>query len=856
MIIKEGGINMSTMKADRLKTNGPLAVEPYDKEWGVGVSGLDEDVSPFPRINRMLEKTKSARRTGDKERMLIVSESYAKYKAESQVLKVAKTFRNILSKVTVRIDEDELIVGEIAAPAWAAPLYPDFSFQWLVKELKEGDLHTERHNDKYYFDDETKQAVFDVAKFWEGRSVEDGIHEALTEEEYKGGSWKGKGVYFNDLYTNGGVGHVCANYQKLLEQGYGGIKKHVEAKLVGIKIGDPDATKRREFYEAALISLEGATLYFKRYAALAKEMADKEQDAKRKAELERISGNCNWVSENPPRDFWEAIQLWYLATNLILIEANGHSVTYGRFDQLMYPFYKNDIEQGTLTREFMQELIECSFIKMDHLSKIRDKIGTEIASGIGWGGTALDVGGVDSHGKDAVNDISYMVLDAHAHTRITNPWMAARIATNNPREYKVKVFNVIRIGTGEPKIFNDEQMIQSLLNYGKPIKEARDYVGIGCVEPNVPGKTYGWHDATYFNMTKVLSLAINDGQCVDCSDKCPRYAHCAGAGKRLGLKTGKLQDMKSFAEVQEAFDRQMEYWIDRMISSINTMDTVHQRLKPLPYLSLLVDDCIEKGVDISAGGARYNHAGPQGVGLGTVTDSLTTIKQLIFDEKKYSTKELMDALHKNWDGYDTMLSYVNSDRVHHYGNDDDYADDIAKFVIDIYCKHVEHRPTAHGGEFLPGIYSVSINVPCGMFVAATPDGRKSGEPVSDCLGPVHTKQASHDVKGPMALANSLSKLDQARIGNGVILNWKFSPGTLSGKTGRDNLITLMDVYFDKGGMQSQFNVLGKETLLAAQKNPDEYRNLMVRVAGYSAFFTQLSPELQNDLIGRTELSFD
>lgn len=314
--------------------------------------------------------------------------------------------------------------------------------------------------------------------------------------------------------------------------------------------------------------------------------------------------------------------------------------------------------------------------------------------------------------------------------------------------------------------------------------------------------------------------------------------------------------MKSFNDVKNAFDKQMEYWCDRMISSINTMDLTHQRLKPLPYLSLIMDDCVERGVDVTSGGAVYNHAGPQGVGIGTVTDSLCTIKQLLFDEKKITAEELVDALKKDWEGYETLLAYVNSDNVHHYGNDDNYADAIAQFVADTYCKHVEHRPTAHGGEFMPGVYSVSINVPVGMFTSATPDGRRNCEPVSDCLGPVHTQWGSHDVSGPTAIAASISKLDQARMGNGVILNWKFSPGALSGETGRDNMIDLIDVYFQKGGMQSQFNVIGKETLIAAQQNPGRYKDLMVRVAGYSAFFTELSSELQSDLIGRTELSFD
>lgn len=835
------------MKASSItEANRPCAIEPFDKEWGVGVSGLDENISPFPRINRMLEKAKSVDcRNADVQRLNIVTEAYDKYQKDSQIIKMAKTLRDILTKVDINIGKDEIIVGEIAAPAWSAPLYPEFSWKWFKTEMdaaESGDLpdFDKRHNDKYFLSPEVRKRILETQDFWDGKSIEDKCNAAWDIEEKKGQT---NGVYSCNLYSTGGIGHVCAHYQKLFDLGFGGIRKQVEAKMAEIKVGDADRKPKREFYEANLIVLDAVEAFIRRYAALAAEMAEKETDEQRKKELLRISANCERVAADTPRDFWEAIQLWMIATFIICIESNGHSVTYGRFDKLFYPFYKKDIENGTLTREFMQELIECSFLKMDELCKIRDYGGTLIASGIGYGGTALDVGGVDEYGNDATNDVSYMVLDAHAHTRITNPWMGVRISNKTPREFKIKLFNVIRIGTGEPKVFNDEINIEAMLNYGKPLQDARDYVGIGCVEPSVPGKSYGWYDATYFDMPMVLLLAINNGRMTNTDEL-------------IGLETGYLSDMKSFDEVLEAYDKQMKYWCDRMVASICTMDHIHQAYKPLPYLSLLVDDCVERGKDVSAGGAIYNHCGPQGVGLGTVTDSLATIKQLVFDEKQYTGEDILKAIKANWEGYEKLQAYVNSDKIHHYGNDDDYADEIAKFAMETYCKHVEHRPTAHGGEFQPGVYSVSINVALGLGTPATPDGRVMSEPISDCLGPVHTQIASHDVRGPMAIANSISKLDQARIGNGVILNWKFSPSAVSGELGRDNLIDLIDTYFANGGMQSQFNVTSKETLIAAQKDPVKYKDLMVRVAGYSAFFTQLSDELQSDLIGRTELSFD
>jgi formate C-acetyltransferase len=658
-----------------------------------------------------------------------------------------------------------------------------------------------------------------------------------------------------DLFIYGGVGHVCADYAKLFEIGFGGIRKEIEEYSAKLDDTLPDDLKRKQFYDAELIMLDGVKTFISRYGELAGEMALREPDSVRKTELERVSSNCLWVAENPPRDFWEAIQLYHLATNMIIIEANGHSVTYGRFDVLFEKFYDADLASGRFSREFMQELIEHFFLKMHELRKFRDSGAIFFSSGTIMGGTALDVGGVDKDGNDITNDLSYMVLDAHAHTRIPNPWMGVRLHENSPREFKIKVFNVIRIGTGEPKIFNDAPMIKSLVDYGRTLEDARDYVGIGCVEPNIPGKTYGWHDSGSVNLAKIMTLSINGGKCLDCSASCKQYDKCVGAGKTLSPDTGSLDTFTSFDDVLESFDKQMKYWCDMLVTLVNKNDLSHQRLKPLPYLSLLVEGAIEKGADVSTGSATYNASGPQGVGIGTAADSLTVIKQLVFDEKKVAGSELLTALKANWAGYGPLYAQVNSDSVHHYGNDDDYADDIAKYVMAEYCKHIEHRPTAHGGEFMPGVFSVTNNVMHGSVTSATPDGRKAYEPVSDCIGPVHTQLGSHDHSGPTAIANSVSKLDHSRIANGIILNWKFAPMTVAGISGRDALISLMDEYFKRNGMQSQFSIVGRDTMLAAQGQPDQYRDLVVRIAGYSAYFVELSDELQKDLIGRTELSF-
>ena len=439
-----------------------------------------------------------------------------------------------------------------------------------------------------------------------------------------------------------------------------------------------------------------------------------------------------------------------------------------------------------------------------------------------------------------------MVLDAYAHTRMPVPWLGVRFDKNTPREFKIKTFNVARMGCGEPKIFNDEVMVPGLVKDGIPIERARDYIPVGCVEPTIPGYMHGWHDSGYLCLPQIIQLALNDGKTWD--DE-----------KDIGAHTGYLKDMRDMQDVLNAVEEQTRYWINNFVDTSNKIDEANMEFKHLPFLSLLYNDCIENGKDIVEGGARWNrNGGPQGVGIGTVADILSTIQQLVFDEKLISGDDLIKACKANWTGYKQVYAYVNSEKVHHYGNDDDYADKYAVWFSHLYVSlfkehHMRRDPK---GFFTPGMYSIAINVALGGGTKATPDGRVDWEPVSDCLGAVHTYGGSHDVKGPTAIAKSVSKIDQAEITNGVILNWKFSPNTVSGESGRDKMISLIDTYFDLGGKQSQFNVITKETMLEAQKKPEDYRDLLVRVAGYSTYFTEMSPVLQDDLINRTELSLD
>jgi pyruvate formate-lyase/glycerol dehydratase family glycyl radical enzyme len=831
----------------------PIGITPFDQEWPVSDGHMGKDTSPFPRVNRFTKRVLESKFSIDHHRAYLVTEAYRKHEHETQIVKCALALANVLDNIKIEITEDELIVGEMAAPMKCAPIFPEFSLNWVLDEIDNYPFEKRLH-DQYYLSRHSKKKIKEVAAYWKGKSIDEVIISELSEEEIKGTNL-GRGFYLLNLFMYGGIGHLQANYEKLFTHGFGGLKKQVREKMDALEKKEEEQTKL-DFYRAGLITLEAAANYIKRYSLLASKMAGEAKNEERRRELLQIAATCDWVAENPPRTFREALQLLYLATTIILIESNGHSVSIGRFDQFMYPFYSEDIKSGRITKEEVQELIEIYFIKHLWWTKLRDRMTVIANSGRGMGGDSITLGGIDEEGNDATNDLTFMCLDAIAHTRSGAPWIAVRWHENTPWELKVKTVNVIRIGTGQPKVFNDQAAIPASLRAGRTLEDSRNYHVVGCVEIDSGGKEYGWHDAAYFSIAKILELAINDGRCIGCGQHCDRWKQCGGIGERLGPQTGKLTDFTSFDQVLEAYDKQMAYWVDLMIRGIEVMDQVHQRLKPLPYLSNLIDDCMEKGVDVSAGGAKYNFTGPQAVGVGTTADGMAAIKQLIFEEQKVKAKDFLNALENNWVGEEVLYALVNSDKVHHYGNDDDYADELARLATDTYCKYVENRTNSRGGKYLPGIYSVSANVALGLTQWASADGRVALEPVSDCISPVHTKAGSHDVRGPSAIAKSVTKLDHIRAGNGTLLNWKFSPSCVSGEVGRDNLIALLEVYFDRKGMHSQFNVIGRETLEKALENPEDYRYLLVRVAGYSAFFVELSKPLQYDIMGRTELSFD
>ncbi|MGL5624696.1 (2S)-3-sulfopropanediol dehydratase, partial [Cetobacterium sp.] len=517
------------------------------------------------------------------------------------------------------------------------------------------------------------------------------------------------------------------------------------------------------------------------------------------------------------------------------------SISYGRMDQWLFPFYDADIKNKRLTKEFALELIEVQYVKMNNPTKLKDKGTVKVRNGRGFGGESLTIGGVDKDGNDATNDLTMLMLEGSAHTRMMNPWICVRMHENTPYELKVKTVECIRAGYGHPKLFNDTPAIKAMLSKGVTLEEARDYCVVGCVEPSLPGKEFGWLDSGYVNTAKMMEMVLNGGSTLD--------------GKKIGPNTGSLETYKTFEEVLESVDKQFQYWTDQLCSCLNITDEVHRMVKPTPYVSAFFQGCIESGKDMTEGGVKYNGTAPQGAGIATCADSLSTIKKLMFDDKSHTGSELLAAVKNNWEGYEKLYALVNSSKIPHYGNDNDYADELFKFMFETYCKNIKGRKNPRGGEFSPGVYTVNANVGMGLYTNASLDGRKISEPISDNMGPVHTAGGSHDISGPTAIVNSVSKVDHSLASNGTLLNLRFPEEAVAGIEGRDILISFIDEYISKKGMHVQFNVMSAETMKAAQNNPKDYKDMLVRVAGYSAYFVELGKPLQDDLIYRTELRF-
>lgn len=785
-------------------------------------------VKQSPRILKLINDLYANLPEVEADRACLLTESYKANEALPIVLKRAKALEHILANMTTVIRDEELIVGNLTTKPRSTSIFPEFSYKWIPAEFE---TLAKRTGDAFNISDDVKAKLTQAFTYWDGRTV----NELATEYMYP----ETKTAMAHGLFTVGnyyfnGVGHISVDYKKVLAKGFNGIIKEAEDEMAKSDASAPDFIKKRRFLEAVIITSKAAIAFAGRFAAMADEMAGK-ASGKRADELRRIAENCRSVPANPAGSFYEALQSFWFVQAIIQIESNGHSISPMRFDQYIYPYYKADVlDAKKLSKEDAQELLDCLWVKFNDVNKVRDQASTK-----GFGGYPmfqnLIVGGQDSTGQDATNELSIACLEASAHTKLPQPSISIRSWSMSPDELLIKAAEVSRVGLGMPAYYNDEVIIPALVSRGLTLADARDYGVIGCVEPQKGGKTEGWHDAAFFNMAKVLEVTLNNGM-----DK----------GVQVGPRTGELTSFTSFEQLIDAYRDQMAYFVKLLVNADNSVDLAHAERATLPFTSSMVEDCIGRGKSIQEGGAVYNFTGPQGVGVANVGDSLMVLKELAFDNKVFTLDQFKQALANN---FDAKFSYMleDIDRVSKFGNDIAEADLLAREAALIYCREVEKYKNPRGGQFQPGLYPVSANVPMGGDVGALPDGRKAGTPLADGVSPV----SGRDVNGPTAAANSVAALDHAIASNGTLFNQKFHPSALNGREGLENLAALVRGYFDRKGMHVQYNVIGRDTLLEAQKTPEKYKNLVVRVAGYSAHFTSLDKSLQDDIINRTEQHF-
>lgn len=834
------------------------------------------DIPKSERITKLVEDLYAKMPEIESARAVLITESYRRTEGEPIIMRRAKAFAHILENLPIVIRDQELIVGSTTIAPRGCQTYPEFSYEWLEDEF---DMVETRSADPFYISEQTKQELKAANAYWKGKTTSELATSYMEPQTLLAMEHN---MFTPGNYFYNGVGHVTVKYGEVLEIGFSGIRAKAEAELAKLSLADGDYQKRSRFLEAVMISCDAAVTYARRYAKLALEEAEKCTDPVRKMELLVIAQNCANVPEKGANGFYEACQSFWFVQQLLQIESSGHSISPGRFDQYMYPYYKKDLDSGKITRAQAQELMDCIWVKLNDLNKCRDA-----ASAEGFAGYSLFqnliAGGQNAEGIDVTNDLSFMSIQASMHVFLPQPSLSVRVWNGTPHEFLIKAAELTRTGIGLPAYYNDEVIIPSLVSRGLTLEDARDYNIIGCVEPQKAGKTEGWHDAAFFNMCRPLELVFSNGK-----DK----------GAQVGPKTGDVEKMETFEEFFHAYEIQMDYAIKLLVNADNAIDMAHAERCPLPFLSSMVDDCMARGKSVQEGGAVYNFTGPQGFGVANMADSLYAVKQLVFDEKKVTMKELKQALMLNYgkglaqedlaamasDTVSAMRSSGESvgeaeiaavlktihalsesgevkangerilkliEEVPKFGNDIPEVDAFARRVAYTYTKPLLNYRNPRGGMFQAGLYPVSANVPLGAQTGATPDGRLAHTPVADGVSP----SAGKDVNGPTAAANSVARLDHYIASNGTLFNQKFHPSALSGRRGLENFAGLIRSYFDQKGSHMQFNVVSRETLLDAQKHPEQYKHLVVRVAGYSALFTTLSKSLQDDIIRRTEQGF-
>jgi len=761
------------------------------------------------------------------ERADLMTDAYMEHEGSVSIPEMrALAFKHFMENKTLCINEGELIVGEKGDSPQSSPSFPELCCHTLE------DMKVMNDRDLIFFkvtEEDMKLQEEKIIPFWEKRSVRHKILNAMTDE------WKT--CYENGIFTEfmeqRGPGHTVGS-KKIYEKGFLDYKADIKVAKEKIDyFNDKEAIDKLAQLNAMDICCDAIITLGERYAAYARELAKVETDPARKEELLQIAANCDVVPAHKPKTYWQAIQMYWFVHLGVTTELNPwDAYSPGRLDQHLYPFYEKDVEAGDLDDEKALELLENLWVKFNN-QPAPPKVGITLKeSGTYTDFANINTGGITEDGRDGVNEISYLILDCMDEMKLLQPSSNVQISKKTPRKFLKRACEISRKGWGQPAFYNTEAIIQELLNAGKTIEDARLGGTSGCVETGAFGNE-AYILTGYFNLPKILELTLYNG-----------YDNVSK--KQLGLQLGYAKDFKSFEELFEAYKKQIEYFLDIKIKGSNVIEEIYARYMPAPFLSIITNDCISSGKDYNAGGARYNTNYIQGVGIGTITDSLSAIKYNVFDKQKFSMEELMKALEDNFEGHEIIRNLV-SNKTPKYGNDDDYADDIMQNIFDFYQKTVTGRPNMKGGQYRINMLPTTCHVYFGEIMMASPDGRLAHKPVSEGISP----SKGGDQNGPTAVIKSASKMDHLRTG-GTLLNQKFTPSAVAGENGLDQMANLVRAYFDMDGHHIQFNVIDRQTLIDAQNNPEEYKDLIVRVAGFSDHFRNLSKALQDEIIERTE----
>lgn len=777
------------------------------------------DLIMTDRISRLKDKMLSEPRYASIEQAKIITETYQQNENKPRIIQRALALKAAMENLEIGIEPEELIVGNRTAGVRYGVVFPESGSTWVDREFetlptRPQDRFLVRREDITYFREVIKP-------YWEGKSLEDVLRKRYGREIDS----IARVVKINQ--KDHAQGHICPDCAMWLKKGPSGLRAEAREQL---RRSDGD---KRNFYESVALVMEGASNFMERYSRLLLEKAAVENRESEKKTMREVAAICHKLSENPPETFHEAVQsLWFLFV-ILHMESNASSFSPGRMDEYLWEYYDNDRKNQILDEQKALEILECLWIKFNEIVYMRNANSAKFFAGFPIGFN-IAVGGQDQDGNDFVNDLSFLLLKAQEHLGLPQPNLSVRLHEHTGDELLKQAIRVVARGSGMPQFFNDKAIIPSMEELGISGQDARDYAIVGCVELTTQGNSLGWSDAAMFNLNKVLELALNGGKCLL-------------TGEQLAPDYGDLTRYNTFEELEQVFKRYLDEYMEKMLLACEEVEKAHIDLLPSPFLSAVIRDCMVRGMDVTAGGARYNLSGIQMIQVANLADSMAAVKKLVFEEERIGRAELLEALRNNFDGQEVMRAMLLN-KCEKYGNDVDWVDELGVKWAEYFNRSLGAHTNYRGGKYHTGMYTVSAHVPMGEQVGAAPDGRRAGEPLADGgMSPAYGR----DIAGPTAVLKSVSKLDKKLTTNGGLLNMKFLPEFFQTDQGIDKFAGFLRTFVDLEIPHIQFNVVRKEDLLAARENPEQYRSLTVRVAGYTAYFTELADELQNEIIART-----